>query len=654
MRTDIEDFNDSVNPNSQFIKELEAKLPDFFNSEGAFDNEKFQNALRLHNIDELNEGYQLNFIGKDYARRQAGELPASVIVPEKKHKQSENLFFTGDNLEVLRHLQRNYSGKVNVIYIDPPYNTGKDNFSYPDKFEYSDRKLQEMFGFDDSQLKHLKSIQGKSNHSAWLTFMYPRLVLAKRLLIDSGVIFISIDDGEYAGLKMILDEIYGEACFAGSFVWKRTDTPANLSKTIKQSTEHILCYSNGKNNSTFSGMKKSSSSNNGLMNQTNSEHELTFPANYVDTKMPDGKHSKGVYGTSSYEIILLNDVEVRGGYFVSPVKLKGKFKWSQKNLDSEIKRGTQISIKTKAFSPSYEKTEYSPEVPPSLIDSKVQVGTNDEAQKYVNDFFDKKTVFTNPKPVSLIQYLLNFVPNPNALILDFFAGSSTTAEAVLRMNAEDGGNRKFIMATLDEPTFSRGSDGVEVPTKGGKVAYEAGFHSIAEISRARILRAATRIKSKLPASRIDNFDGNFNHYRVVFPGQESISEIDEFDPNSASLFNNVLNSFSSDSLGLSGNITGEQTILTTWLAMDGYRFNVKIEYLDFNQYKAFRVENRLYLISDGWTSDSTKDLINRLGKHELDVQTVVLFGYSFNIAELRELENGLKQLDSSVSLIKRY
>lgn len=669
MIRDNQKFNETIQPNSAFLKQLKYKLPEFFSKEGNFNLDKFKSELQEHNISELKDGYQLDFIGKDYARRQAGEMPNTVIVPDEKQNQgegknSQNLFFSGDNLEVLRHLQSAYVNKIDVIYIDPPYNTGQGDFVYPDNFEYSDHQLETMFGLDDDQLSRLKSIQGKSSHSAWLTFMYPRLVLAKRLLIDSGVIFISIDDGEYAGLKMILDEIYGEACFAGSFVWKRTDTPANLSKTIKQSTEHILCYSNGKNNSTFSGMKKSSSSNNGLMNQTNSEHELTFPANYVDTKMPDGKYSKGVYGTSSYEIILLNDAEVRGGYFVSPVKLKGKFKWSQKNLDSEIKRGTQISIKTKAFSPSYEKTEYSSEVPPSLIDSKVQVGTNDEAQKYVNDFFNKKTVFTNPKPVSLIQYLLNFVPNPNALILDFFAGSSTTADAVMQLNAEDGGHRKFIMVQLPGKTYKVDQDtgkpildkrGQKIPTKGGKAAYDAGFKSIDQISRERIRRAAKKIKQDNELTLPKNFDDSFKHYRVVKPVKQTLEEIENFDTNNTNLFTNMVDGFSSNSLGITGNATGEATILTTWLAKDGYSFDADVEEVMFNNYSAHKVEdNRLYLINEGWGAEQTKELLNQLGTHQLEVQSVVIFGYSFNVAELRELESGLKQLDSKVTLIKRY
>ncbi|MEE8857084.1 MAG: site-specific DNA-methyltransferase, partial [Lactobacillus sp.] len=389
MQTDNEKYNETVQPNTAFLNELKDKLPEFFTKEGSFDLDKFRNQLKDKNVNELSEGYQLDFIGKDYARRQAGEMPTTVIVPDEKQnkgegKDSNNLFFTGDNLEVLRHLQNNYQNKIDVIYIDPPYNTGSDGFVYPDSFEYSDEKLKDMFGLDDDQVERLKSIQGKSSHSSWLTFMYPRLFLAKKLLTEHGIIFVSIDDNEQPNLSLLMGNIFGESSYSGTFVWKRTDTPANLSKTIKQSTEYIISYCKNRGNVRFFGKNKKSISNNGLMNQTNSEHELIFPANKVDTNLEDGIYKKGSYGTKNYKITLEKDTEVNEGYFVKPVVLSGKFKWSQSNLNSEISRGTQISIKTKAFSPSYEKKEYDPEVPQSLIDKKVGVDTNENAQNYLN------------------------------------------------------------------------------------------------------------------------------------------------------------------------------------------------------------------------------------------------------------------------------
>ena len=390
MIKDNLDFNQSVKPNTEFLEQLLQKLPEFFTSsdsdkEAKFDMEKFQKALKEQNVEELSSGYQLDFIGKNYAKKQSGERPTTVIVPDNEHnnklenKDSKNLFFTGDNLEVLRHLQQNYTSSIDLIYIDPPYNTGSDGFVYPDKFEYSDEQLQDMFNLNDDELRRMKSIQGKSTHSAWLTFMYPRLYLAKKLLKDTGIIFISIDDNEQSNLKLLMDDVFGEAGFAGLFIWKRTDTPANLSKKIKQSTEYIEVYQK-RIVEKFSGLKKISKSSNGLMNQTNTFHKLVFPPFKVDTGLKDGIYKKGSYGTKSYIINLLEDTEVKDGIFIREVSLEGKFKWSQSNLDNEIRLGTKISIRTEAFSPSYEREEYDAETPPSLIDRSVGVETNEDAQ----------------------------------------------------------------------------------------------------------------------------------------------------------------------------------------------------------------------------------------------------------------------------------
>lgn len=185
------------------------------------------------------------------------------------------MFFTGDNLEVLRHLQQNYAKSVDFIYIDPPYNTGSDGFVYPDKFEYSDEQLQDMFNLNEEELKRMKSIQGKSTHSAWLTFMYPRLYLAKKLLKDSGVI-VSIDDNEQANLKLLMDEIFGEDSFTGEFIWTRKKKGAFLNKQIRKMTEYILYYTPSNNLHVNFGEKAYSDKMQPIVKRTNSVKELIF------------------------------------------------------------------------------------------------------------------------------------------------------------------------------------------------------------------------------------------------------------------------------------------------------------------------------------------------------------------------------------------
>lgn len=290
--------------------------------------------------------------------------------------------------------------------------------------------------------------------------------------------------------------------------------------------------------------------------------------------------------------------------------------------------------------------------------------TTTKAKQKLKLLFDNREVFSSPKSTDLIKLFLTLFSSKNITVFDFFAGSGTTADAVMQLNAEDGGHRKFIMVQLPEKTYKVDRDtgkptldkrGQKIPTKGGKAAYDAGFKSIDQISRERIRRAAKKIKQDNELTLPENFDGSFKHYRVVKPTKQILEDIENFDPNGTDLFTNMVDSFSSSKLNVDGNATGEQTILTTWLVQDGYSFEADIETFYLGEYKAHIVENhRLYLINEGWNQDDTKELLNQLGTHQLDLQSVVVFGYSFNIAELRELEIGLKQLDSHVNLIRRY
>lgn len=283
-------------------------------------------------------------------------------------------------------------------------------------------------------------------------------------------------------------------------------------------------------------------------------------------------------------------------------------------------------------------------------------GTQGAASEALAHLFKSSVpYFSSPKPVKMLETIVNWFSKPTSTILDFFAGSSTTADAIMQLNAKDGGHRKFIMVQLPEKTYHINKNGKEVPTKGGKAAYDAGFRSIDQISRERIRRAAKKIREDNELTLPEYFDGSFKHYRVVKPVKQTLENIEDFDPNNTNLFTNMVDGFSSQSLEVAGDATGEDTILTTWLAKDGYSFDANVEEIKFGNYTAHQVENnRLYLINEGWGADQTRELLNQLGTHQLNVQSVVIFGYSFNVAELRELENGLKQLDSKVTLIKRY
>lgn len=664
METDNQRFNATVQPNSAFLAELKEKLPEFFTRENSFDLEKFQAALKEKNVSELNEGYQLNFIGKDYARRQAGEMPTTVIVPDEDQnngagKNSQNLFFTGDNLEVLRHLQNNYQNKIDVIYIDPPYNTGSDGFVYPDSFEYSDDKLKEMFGMNDDQVARLKSIQGKASHSAWLTFMYPRLALAKRLLANDGVIFISIDDNEYRNLMEIMVAIYGENNYITTFVWEKKKKPSFLNGNVGQKFEYILCYSkNRKYTHSFSVEKTTTGKKYPFNNAGNSESVIEFPPHSVEfIKIKNETILPQDMSSGNIKTKLLTPVKIVDGFNENTFKLLGEWRYSQDKTIELVQNGSQITISGIPFRPNLVKKGGEVKIMHNLLTlNNYPVGSNEDATKELMKLFGEN-LFDFNKPSSLLKILLNSYTyaNKNSTVLDFFAGSSTTADAVMQLNAEDGGHRKFIMVQLPEKTYHTNSDGSEVPTKGGKAAYEAGFRSIDEISRERIRRAAAKIKADNELTLPADFDGSFKHYRVVKPNRIALERIEEFKPDTDELVLDTVTAFSSDALGVAGNASGEQTVLATWLAKDGYPFDVDVQKIDLAGYQGNLIENnRLYLIREDWSSKCTEKLLNLLGTHALNLQAVVIFGYSFNLNDLRELENGLKQLDGNVSLIKRY
>ncbi|OWP35716.1 site-specific DNA-methyltransferase [Limosilactobacillus fermentum] len=673
MQTDNEKYNETVQPNTAFLNELKEKLPEFFTKEGSFDFDKFKDQLKNKNVNELSEGYQLDFIGKNYARRQAGEMPSTVIVPDEKQNQGEgkdskNLFFTGDNLEVLRHLQNNYQNKIDVIYIDPPYNTGSDGFVYPDSFEYSDEKLKDMFGLHDDQVERLKSIQGKSSHSAWLTFMYPRLVLAKNLLTDDGIIFISIDDNEVTNLHELMDSIFGEINFMSQVSVVNNPRGRSQDKYIATSSEYLMIFSKKPLPAGAISVKKNV---NDIVKDYPEEDEIGKYRliELRNTHRDFGKFNRPnlyypVYVSEVGEVALTPNEKFK--YKVLPNwndGFEGCWTWSESKSkeNKHLLIGRKHNDNWKIYRKSYAKNSY--KQLKSIWNEKSFY--TDKGQLRVGKLFETKNkIFSAPKSDQYIKQIVKMSGKKNGVFLDFFAGSSTTADAVMQLNAEDDGHRKFIMVQKPEKTYEVDKEtgeakldksGNRIPTKGGKAAYEAGYMTIDPISRERIRRAAKKIRKDNELTLPKDFDGSFKHYRVVKPAKQTLENIEDFDPNNTNLFTNMVDGFSSQSLEVAGDAAGEDTILTTWLAKDGYSFDTNVEEIKLGNYTTHQVENnRLYLINEGWGADQTRELLNQLGTHQLEVQSVVIFGYSFNVAELRELENGLKQLDSKVTLIKRY
>ena len=506
------------NENIEILKEL---FPEIV-SEDKIDFDKFKTIFGAE-IDDSTERYAFTWPGKIQAIKESQKQSTGTLRPCKEESKNwdatQNLYIEGDNLEVLKLLQKGYYNKIKAIYIDPPYNTGKD-FIYPDNYRDNLENYLKISG----QISNLGERERESNgiklstntetmgryHSNWLNMMYPRLKLARNLLKDDGVIFISIDDNEVENLKKICNEIFGEENFIGQFNWYKSETPPNLSRKIKKNIEYILVYEKIINNNKYEGVQKFSKSDNGLLNQTNSVKTLTFPKNIVQTKLNNQIIKKGKYGTENYEIILEEDTEIKNNIFIKEVKLTSKFKWSQNKLIEEINNGTIISIKTKTLSPSYEKSSYDPEVPKNFIDKQVNVDTTENAGKYLKKLFDGNKIFDYPKPVSLIRYLFNFFPSEKPeIFLDFFSGSASTSEAVMENNFKKNKNDNFILVQIPEKT----DDNSE--------AYKLGYKNICEIGKERIRRAGDKI---IQESGNKNLDIGFKVFEL------DSSNLEKWDP----------------------------------------------------------------------------------------------------------------------------
>ena len=361
------------------------------------------------------------------------ELP---ILQEVKDRAliSENpeapnhILIEGDNLEALTTLAYTHEGKIDVIYIDPPYNTGNKDFIYNDSYVDSEDSYR---------------------HSKWLSFMSKRLKIAKKLLSDRGVIFISIDENEVGALRLLGDEIFLPKNFVGQWNWFKSATPPALSKKVKRTIEYVLCWQTSTNDDTFRGVQKVSKSNDPFTKPQNTYKVLTFAVNSITCPQQSGIIKAGLYGTDKFPNELLDDIIIKNGKNLNPVRFKNRFIWVQETLDENIKQGLYIELSKKGVL-SYKRSNYNREVPPNFIDSNVGVDTTENAGRQLTDIFDNQKLFDYPKPTSLIMYLINFVELNNLKILDFFAGSGTTLHAVMQLNAEDGGKRQCILCTNNE------------------------------------------------------------------------------------------------------------------------------------------------------------------------------------------------------------
>lgn len=343
---------------------------------------------------------------------------------ESRGETPNHILIEGDNLHALTALTFTHENKIDLIYIDPPYNTGNKDFIYND---------------------HYVDKEDAYRHSKWISFMEKRLRIAHKLLKDDGVIFISIDDNEQAQLKMLCDEVFLENNFITQFLWEKTSTPPALSKKVRKKMEYILCYEKKADNTSYS-IGKVDGGDVPLLNSGNKLIQLKFPPNSMFFKIPDNKYIEN----NKRKVKLITDVLVENSYNKNEIILEGNFKWKQEMLNDEIEKGTYFLVKSDLFSIRFQRSEENlkTKTPTNRLDRETNVGTNEEAKKEVNnigvDYFDY------PKPISLLKLLINLKKKETATILDFFAGSGTTLHSLIELNGEDGGSRQGILVTNNE------------------------------------------------------------------------------------------------------------------------------------------------------------------------------------------------------------
>ena len=663
MIKDIINSNEAVLPNTKQIEVLKENFPACFKEDGSFDIERFKEYLN-DSLMVTNEGYELKFLGKNYARLLTSVDTTTVVVPDEEHnnkpenKDSQNIYISGDNLDGLKQLLKSYQGKVKCIYIDPPYNTGSDGFVYNDNFNFTIEELATKLSIDEEDAKRILDLtkRGSASHSAWLMFMYPRLLLAKDLLTNDGVIFISIDDNECHNLRLLCDDVFLEENFVAELTWEKKKKGSYLANDITNIKESIVVYSRNK------------LSFNGLIGEINTNEE-TYPcinaSNGRDVRhIPAGIMSKyreknftmkagEIISDTTMNLVLKSDLVIKDGILVQNLDIEGNWRYGQDAMAEYAKKGelyiTQdLYLRRIVNEPRYkglkdlllrlgenEESGYSYSFDANNLQASGW-GSNEDADEEQRILFGEQGLMTYPKPVLLMMKLLTSVRDERMTICDFFSGSGTTAEAVMRLNANRNKHR-FIMIQLPEDldksyVSASGDEKKRIKKLVNYLDSNNRVHKLDQLGIERIIRAAKMIKEENPDTTADL---GFKHYTLEEPNRTTLDKLEKFVPEDQGmvLTNDILTDF------------GTQTVLTTWLVRDGYGFNADVKAIDFEGYIGYYIDKHLYLIDANITDAAIAAIVD---KYEMDgnfnAENVVIFGYSFIWTKTEELKMNLARL----------
>ena len=492
---------ESVDMTAQNIDKIGALFPNCI-TETVDENGTIKKAINFEILKQMlkedviegDEAYEFTWVGKKASIVEANKPIRKTLRPCKEESvnwdTTENLYIEGDNLEVLKLLQESYLGKVKMIYIDPPYNTGND-FIYRDDFKQSADEYEDDLGvYDDDGNRMFKNTDSNGRfHSDWCSMIYSRMMLARNLLTDDGAIFISIDDNEQENLKKCCDEVFGARNFIAQIAWEKVHTRKNSAINFSSSHEYILCYAKVRRN--YSGDTVGFKRN--LLPRDNTD-AYSNPDNDPKGPWKTDPITAHNYYAADYTITKPNGITIKRpqdrywAYSEDTIKrmiAENAIVWGEGNSMPLAKR--------------YLCDVQDGLVPVTLF-SREFAGDSSQAKKQIDSLFEEcKGVFDYTKPVKLITRLLQIGSNPEDIVLDFFSGSATTAHAVMQLNAEDGGNRKFVMVQLPEPCDDKSE------------AYKSGYINICEIGKERIRRAAKKIAEENPTA---TFDGGFRVFKL--------------------------------------------------------------------------------------------------------------------------------------------
>lgn len=552
-------------------------------------------------VSDREERYELRWNGKNDAIRFAQTPSNGTLRPDKESSKNwndtENLYIEGDNLEVLKLLQKSYFGKIKMIYIDPPYNTGKD-FVYKDDFKDKTKKYLEQTG----QSAVVNTESNGRYHTDWLNMMYPRLKVARNLLKDDGVIFISIDDNEVHNLRKICDEIFGEDNFISNICHKNRDGVSN-DKIISSNHNHILFYAK----------------NYSIIHSQRDEYGIKRTEEDFKNYNKDDFDGKGPY--------TLNPVTgpggaMKGNPYYEVLGIKNYWRFGKERMEKMIKEGTVVKINNNLYQKTYKSNMMGKKKGATTWwDS---VGTTASGSKEIKKLFNK-TVFDYSKPTSLLEYIINYCKEgKDDIVMDFFSGSATTAHAVMQLNAEDGGNRKFIMVQLPEIT----------PEKSE--ARKAGYENICEIGKERICRAGDMIVNENKDKEgIEDLDIGFKVFKL------DSSNIKEWDPDYENLEYSLFERQDIIKMGR----TNEDLLYEIIIKM-GIEPTVGIEEIKFGEKIIYNIGMGALLIC--LEDEITEDLVAEIPNHKSiidEMDTKVVFkesGFRTDSAKMNAIQK-LKQ-----------